>query len=55
VADLPTTSAKNDTGEYDRFNSLMRRVLSVSKTELQRRLEEERTSRDASSSRDSGD
>jgi DNA-binding HxlR family transcriptional regulator len=55
MPNMPSPSAKNDTGEFDRFNDLMRRVLSVSKTELQRRLEEERTSKAASSSRDSGD
>jgi hypothetical protein len=47
--ETPTPSAKNDQGEFDRFNDLMRRVLSVSKTELQRRLEEERTSKTAAS------
>ncbi len=45
----PTPSAKNDTGEFDRFDNLMRRVLTVSKTELQRRLEDEKTSKVSSS------
>jgi hypothetical protein len=35
----PTPSAKNDQGEFDRFNDAMTRILSVSDEELQRRSE----------------
>jgi len=41
----PEPSAKNDTGEFDRFDNLMRRVVTVSKTELQRRIDAERTAK----------
>ncbi len=45
----PTPSAKNDTGEFDRFDSAMKRILSVSKIELQRRIAEEKSAKAASS------
>lgn len=41
----PKPSAKNDTGEFDRFDNLMKRVVTVSKTELQRRIDAERTAK----------
>jgi hypothetical protein len=49
MTNLPAQTAKNDTGEFDRFNDAMRQILSVSKVELQRRIEEEKTAKAASS------
>ena len=45
----PTSPAKNVEGEFDRFNNAMKRILSVSKVELQRRIEEEKSAKAASS------
>jgi hypothetical protein len=45
----PTSPAKNVEGEFDRFNNAMKRILSVSKVELQRRMEEEKSAKAASS------
>jgi hypothetical protein len=57
VPNLPTSSAKNDTEEFDRFKAFARRVVSVPystiKTRLDAEKEAKRTSK-ASSSRASG-
>ncbi len=45
----PTSPAKNVQGEFDRFNSAMTRILSVSKEELQRRIESEKQAKIAAS------
>jgi hypothetical protein len=51
MPNLPTPSAKNDQGEFERFNDAMRQILSVSKVELQRRIEAEKQSKSATASR----
>jgi hypothetical protein len=42
VAKLPTTSAKNDTDEFDRFKDFARRVVSVPYSTIKARLDAER-------------
>jgi len=54
--DRPKPSAKNEQGEYANFASALRKVLSVSHSEMQNRLESERkrkarTRRSSASSR----
>ncbi len=38
----PTPSAKNETGEFDRFKDLTRRLMSVPHSELKARLDAEK-------------
>ena len=56
MADLPTTSAKNVTGDFDRFVDFARRLVSVPHAEIKSKLDAEkeakRTSK-SSASRDS--
>jgi hypothetical protein len=42
VADLPPTSAKNKTGEYDRFTDFLRRLVAVPHSEIKAKLEAEK-------------
>ena len=42
MANLPTTSGKNDTGDFDRFTEFMRRLLSVPHAEIKAKLDAER-------------
>jgi hypothetical protein len=45
VANLPTTSGKNETGDFNRFTDFKRRTLSVSHSEIKAKLDaEKRTS-----------
>ena len=58
MADLPTTSGKNDTGEYDRFTDFMRRLVAVPHSEIKKQLDAEkaakRKAKNRSASRVSG-
>jgi hypothetical protein len=42
VADLPTPSAKNETGEYDRFKNFMQRLIAVPHSEIKAQLDYEK-------------
>lgn len=42
MADLPTTSGKNDTGEYDRFTNFLRRLVAVPHSEIKAQLDKEK-------------
>ena len=42
MADLPTTSGKNDTGEYDRFKSFLGRLVAVPHSEIKAQLDAEK-------------
>jgi len=42
---LPSHPAKNAEGDFDRFDNLIRRVMTVSKIELQRRIDAEKTAK----------
>jgi len=57
VPNLPTSSAKNDTEEFDRFKDFARRVVSVPYSTIKARLDAEKEAKraaKASSSRVSG-
>jgi hypothetical protein len=41
----PITSAKNDTGEFDRFSDFTRRILSVPHSEIKAKLDAEKTAK----------
>jgi hypothetical protein len=42
MADLPTPSAKNETGEYDRFTDFLRRLVAVPHSEIKTQLDKEK-------------
>jgi hypothetical protein len=42
VADLPTTSGKNETGEFDRFKSFLGRLVAVPHSEIKAQLDAEK-------------
>lgn len=42
MADLPTTSGKNDTGEYDRFKTFLGRLVAVPHSEIKAQLDAEK-------------
>jgi hypothetical protein len=42
MADLPTPSAKNETGEFDRFNNFLTRLVAVPHSEIKRQLDAEK-------------
>lgn len=57
MANLPTTSAKNETGDFDRFKDFARRVVRVPHSQIKAQLDAEKEARriaKASSSRVSG-
>jgi hypothetical protein len=51
VADLPTTSGKDDTGEYDRFTDFMRRLVAVPHSEIKAQLDAEKAAKQKAKSR----
>lgn len=51
MADLPTTSAKNDTGEFDRFTDFLRRLVSVPHSEIKAQLDAEKAAKRKAKSR----
>jgi hypothetical protein len=56
MANLPTASAKNETGDSDRFTDFARRILSVPHSEIKAKLDAEKESKQVSkpsASRDS--
>jgi hypothetical protein len=57
VANLPTSSAKNETGDFDRFKDFARRVVRVPHSQIKAQLDAEKEAKriaKASSSRVSG-
>jgi hypothetical protein len=42
MADLPTASAKNQTGDFDRFTDFARRLVAVPHAEIKAKLDAER-------------
>ena len=57
MPNLPTTSGKNETGDFDRFKEFARRVVSVPYSTIKARLDAEKEAKrtaKASSSRVSG-
>ena len=57
MANLPTTSAKNDTEEFDRFKAFARRVVRVPHSQIKAQLDAEKEAKriaKASSSHVSG-
>lgn len=42
MADLPTTSAENDTGEFDRFKSFLGGLVAVPPSEIKAQLDAEK-------------
>jgi hypothetical protein len=42
VADLPTPSAKNDTGDFDRFKDFARRIVRVPHSKIKAQLDAEK-------------
>ncbi len=42
MVDLPTPSAKNETGEYDRFTNFLRRLVAVPHSEIKTQLDKEK-------------
>ncbi len=42
MADLPTTSGKNDTGEFDRFKTFLGRLVAVPHSEIKAQLDAEK-------------
>ena len=42
MADLPTASAKNQTGDFDRFTEFARRLIAVPHAEIKSRLDAEK-------------
>ena len=42
MANHPNPSAKNDTGEFDRFTDFMRRLVSVPHSEIKAKLDAEK-------------
>ena len=51
MADLPTTSGKNDTGEYDRFRDFMTRLVAVPHSEIKAQLDAEKKAKRKAKSR----
>jgi hypothetical protein len=45
VANPPTTSGKNDTGDFNRFTEFTRRVLSVPHSEIKAKLDAEKAAK----------
>ncbi|MGA7831732.1 MAG: hypothetical protein WCA21_12285 [Terracidiphilus sp.] len=45
MADLPTPSAKNDTGEFDRFTDFLRRLVAVPHSEINAQLDAEKAAK----------
>lgn len=45
MASQPNIPAKDDVGDFDRFKDFARRILSVPRTEIQKRMEAEKRSK----------
>ena len=48
MTNSPTPSAKNETGEFDRFKDFMRRLIAVPHSEIKAQLDAERAAKQAS-------